>query len=102
MSWRDEAVRQLAEEGAGRKEDDGSGRALRIAEIPSRGEEVWSATRHREMDRAGTRRVFALWRVVSCGSSDQDGWRTELDLGGRKPFNDHHRSSTFWAEPKIA
>src|SRR5712664_3014009 len=40
-------------------------------------------------------------RVDSCGSSDQDRWRTELDLDSSKPLDDLHRCTTFWAEPKI-
>ena len=28
-------------------------------------------------------------------------WRTKLDFGSREPFDDHHRSTTLGAAPKI-
>lgn len=63
-------------------------------------EETGSAMRRRAADRGEARRVLLLWKVVSCGSSDHR-WRTKLYLGLGKPFDDHHRSSTLGAEPKI-
>jgi hypothetical protein len=35
--------------------------------------------------------------VVSCGDTGERGWRTELDLGSRKPLEDHHAVATFVA-----
>ncbi len=67
-----------------------------------REEEACSATRRRGAERAETRNVFVLWIVVSCGNDDQDEWRTELDLGGSEPLDDHHRSTALGTEPKIA
>ena len=51
-------------------------------------------------DRAEGRRVFVTLRVVSCGGDQR--WRTKLHLGSGEPLDDHHRSSTLGAEPKIA
>jgi hypothetical protein len=63
-------------------------------------EESGSAMRRRATDRGEARRVLLLWKVVSCGSGEHR-WRTKLDLGCGKRFDDHHRSSTLGAEPKI-
>src|SRR5258708_21947390 len=63
-------------------------------------EGICSAIRREATDRAERRRVFVTLRVVSCGG-DQ-GWRTKLYLGSGEPLDDHHRSSTLGAEPKIA
>jgi len=41
-----------------------------------------------------------MCRVVSCGSGDQR-WSTKLYVGSRKSLDDHHRSCTLGAEPKI-
>ena len=60
------------------------------------------AAERRATDRAETRKVFVLWKVVSCDSVDQDRWRTKLNLGGRESLDDRHRSTTLGAEPKIA
>ena len=38
--------------------------------------------------------------VVSCGGSGEQGWRAELELGGAKPLDDHHRPATVRTEPK--
>ena len=37
---------------------------------------------------------------VSCGGSGAKGWRTELELGCSKSFEDHHRAATFGTAPK--
>src|SRR5260370_41301562 len=63
-------------------------------------EGICSAIRREATDRAERRRVFVTWIVVSCG--DDQRWRTELYLGSGEPLDDHHRSSTLGAEPKIA
>jgi arginase family enzyme len=47
--------------------------------------------RRRETEHVETREGFE--RVVSCGSEQR--WRTKLDFCGRKPFDDHHRSTTL-------
>src|ERR1700716_4119517 len=39
--------------------------------------------------------------VVSCGDGVRGGWRTELDLRSRKPFDDPHRATALGASPKI-
>ena len=39
-------------------------------------------------------------RAVSCGSIDQQWWRTELDLSSSKSFDDHHWAATLGATPK--
>src|SRR5712692_5728774 len=99
---RDGATPQSAEGSTDRGETSGSARWPRIESMTKWEEEICSATRRSTTDRAEARRVFALWRVVSCGSSGQDGRRTKVNLGGGEPFDDHHRSSTLGAEPKIA
>ena len=38
--------------------------------------------------------------AVSCRSSDQAWWRTELDLSSGKSFDDCHGSTTLGATPK--
>ncbi len=43
-----------------------------------------------------------MWIAISCGNRDQDRWRTELDLGGRQSFDDHHRGTTVRTESEIA
>jgi|SRR5580700_4532033 hypothetical protein len=63
-------------------------------------EEICSGIRRRATDRGEARRVFFLWRVVSCGSA-APRWRTKLHLSSGEPLDDHHRSSTLGAEPKI-
>ena len=63
--------------------------------------QICSAMRRTTTDRGEARRILLMERVVSCGSGDQR-WRTKLYLGSREPFDDHHRSSTLGAEPKIA
>ena len=41
-------------------------------------------------------------RLISCGGSAEKGWRTELDLGRRKPLDDHHAPATFGTAPERA
>jgi hypothetical protein len=38
--------------------------------------------------------------VVSCGGCGEQGWRAELELGGRKSLDDHHGPATVGTEPK--
>ena len=40
--------------------------------------------------------------MVSCGGSDEKGWRTELELGRGKSLDDHHAAATLGTEPKCA
>jgi|SRR5580692_12577689 hypothetical protein len=63
-------------------------------------EQIWSAIGRTTTGRGEARRILLMEKVVSCGSGDHR-WRTELYLGSREPFDDHHRSSTLGAEPKI-
>jgi hypothetical protein len=65
-------------------------------------EEICSAARHRETERAKAHKGFVLQKVVSCGSGEQVRGRTQLDLDSSKPFDDLHRSTTLRAAPKIA
>jgi len=39
-------------------------------------------------------------RAISCSISDQQWWRTELELSSAKSFDDRHRSATLGATPK--
>ncbi len=48
----------------------------------------------------GGHRLRGVGTVVSCGGSGEKGWRAELELGGRKPLDDHHGPATVGAEPK--
>ena len=66
-----------------------------------RDDTVCGTARRRKSERADARKGFVLERVVSCGSSDESGRRTKLDFGSSKSFDDHHRSTTLGAEPKI-
>ena len=63
-------------------------------------EEVCSAIRRTTTERGEARTVFWMCRVVSCGSGDQR-WSTKLYLGSGESLEDHHRSCTLGAEPKI-
>jgi hypothetical protein len=63
-------------------------------------EEVCSAIRRTTTERGEAREVFWMCRVVSCGSGDQR-WSTKLYLGSSESLEDHHRSCTLGAEPKI-
>ena len=38
--------------------------------------------------------------VVSWGDSGERGWRAELELGGGKSLDDHHRRATLGTEPE--
>jgi hypothetical protein len=58
------------------------------------------ATRHSGTERPEERRVFELARGVSCRNADLR-WRTKLDFGSGKPFDDLHRSTALRAAPKI-
>ncbi len=64
--------------------------------------EEWIAltASRRDAQRPEGHRVFELERVVSCRNADP-WWRTKLDFGSGKPFDDLHRSTTFRAAPKI-
>src|SRR5258707_3084253 len=61
--------------------------------------EFCSALRRRETEHAERREGFGLERSVSCGRSEQ-WWRTKLDFRSRKPFDDHHRSTTLGTTPE--
>jgi hypothetical protein len=61
--------------------------------------EFCSALRRRETEHAERRAGCGLESGVSCGRSEQR-WRPKLDLCSRKPFDDHHRSTTLGTTPK--
>src|SRR5437660_7512575 len=63
--------------------------------------EFCSALRRRETEHAERREGFGLERGVSCGRSEQ-WWGTKLDFRSRKPFDDHHRSTTLGTTPETA
>ena len=72
------------------------------SEAPRKPEEqICSAISRATTDRGEARRVLLMEIVVSCGSGDQR-WRTKLHFGSRESLDDHHRSSTLGAEPKIS
>ena len=62
--------------------------------------QICLAERQRGTERAETRRVTVLGRVVSCRSGDL-WWRTKLDLGSGEPFDDLHGSATVGTAIKI-
>jgi hypothetical protein len=64
-------------------------------------EQICSAIRRTTTDRGEARGILLMEKVVSCGSGDQR-WRAKLYLGSGEPLDDHHRSSTLGAEPKIS
>ena len=61
--------------------------------------EFCSALRRRKTEHAETREGFEFERVVSCGS--EQWWRAKLNFCSREPFDDHHRSTTLGAAPKV-
>ncbi len=63
-------------------------------------EEICSAVRRRGTEHVETGEGLELERVVSCSSSDQR-WRPELDVRSGEPLDDHHRSTTLGAAPKV-
>src|SRR5713226_1254365 len=95
------AVRRSAKDNATRGRVCRSAKRLLTERVEKLEDEIFSAARHREAERAKTREGFELERVVSCGSGDR-WWRTKLHLGGREPFDDLHRSTTVGAAPKIS
>ena len=95
------AVRQSTAAGTGRGESDVGAKLPRRKGSRKQQDAFCRTARHRETERADARKGFVLERVLSCGSSDQGGRRTELDLGSSKPFDDHHRCTTLGAESKI-
>ncbi len=63
-------------------------------------EQICSVIRRTTTGRGEARRILLMERVISCGRGDQR-WRTKLHFGSCEPLDDHHRSSTLGAEPKI-
>ena len=59
---------------------------------------IYRATRHSSRERSEERGVVELESVVSCRNADLR-WRTKLDFGSVKPFDDFHRSTTFGTAP---
>jgi len=92
-----ETVRQSTAEGAG----NGLWQESIVEEGPRKSRmEFCSALRRRETEHAERREGFGLERGVSCGRSEQR-WRTKLDFCRRKPFDDHHRSTTLGTTPEV-
>src|SRR6266404_2029679 len=60
------------------------GKMLRRERVRKPEGEICPAIRRRATDRGGSRRVFLLWRVVSCGDAAL-GWRTKLHLDSGEP-----------------
>src|ERR1700694_6038415 len=73
-----------------------------LGSVEKRKEEIGSAARRRGTERDEARKVFVLWTALSCGSRDQDRWRTELDLGSSKSLENDHRPTTLGTEPRRA
>ena len=93
-------VRRSAEDNTARR---GVGRSAKLSLTESgekREEEICSVARRRGTERGEARKVFVLWTAVSCGSHDQGGRRTKLDLGSCKSLDDPHRRTTLGTAPK--
>ena len=45
-------------------------------------------------------RASEIGMGVSCRGSGEPGWRTKLELGRSKSFDDHHGAATFGTAPK--
>ena len=103
IEWEETAVWSVAEtvqwstaEGAG----NGLGQGSIVEEGPRKLRmEFCSALRRRGTEHAEMREGFGLERGVSCGRSEQ-WWGTKLDFRSRKPFDDHHRSTTLGTTPE--
>ena len=50
----------------------------------------------------GRHRASEIGIGVSCSGSGEPGWRTKLELGSSKSFEDHHGAATFRTAPKRA
>ena len=70
------SVTEDAQWGSGQEQSEGGRRAVNRAEVSSCGP------------------------AVSCGSSEQQWRRTELELSSGKSLDDHHRSAALGAKPK--
>src|SRR5437588_12762663 len=82
-------------EGAG----NGLGQESIVEEAPRKLRmEFCSALRRRETEHAERREGFGLESGVSCGRSEQ-WWGTKLDFRSRKPFDEHHTSTTSVTTP---
>src|SRR5258708_34344810 len=77
------------------------GKMLRRERVRKPEGEICLAIKRRATDRGEARRVFLLWRVVSCGDAALR-WRTKLHLDSGEPLDDRHRPTTLGARPKIA
>jgi hypothetical protein len=95
------AVRPSTAADTGSGKSDVGARLWRREGLRKRIDAVCRTGRQREAERVDARKGFVLWRVVSCGSSDEGRRRTKLDLGSSKPFDDRHRSTALGAESKI-
>ena len=104
IEWKETAVWSVAETVRWSTAEDGNGLGQEsIAEDALRKLRMESCCglRRRETEHAEWREGFGLERGVSCGRSEQ-WWRTKLDFCRRKPFDDHHRSTTLGTMPEIA
>ena len=73
--------------------------ALVGAEVGS-GQLVWGQAGHTTPAGAEGHRVRELGLVVSCGGSEEKGWRTQLRLCRRESFDDYHEPTTLGTAPK--
>jgi hypothetical protein len=44
--------------------------------------------------------ISGCGRLISCGSHDEAGWRTELELCRRESFDDHHGPAAIGTAPQ--
>jgi hypothetical protein len=102
IEWEERAVWSAAETvRQSTAEDAGNGLGLESIVEGARRKlrmEFCCGLRRRETGHAERREGFGLARGVSCGRSQQR-WRTKLDFCSRKPFDDHHRSTTLGTTP---
>jgi len=69
-------------------------------EISAQGEELCLGARRKRADRAATRVEFSVfWKLVSWGTGDEGGRRTEQDLSGCEGLYDDHACATVGTDP---
>src|SRR6266704_2457531 len=101
-----EQGRGVEVDGSGHRNGGGGGRACGVAIDrrtrckKGRAVGIGSGTGRTGTGAGNRAEVSSCGRGVSFRSSDQQWWRTELDLSSGKAFDDRHRSATVGATPK--
>jgi hypothetical protein len=93
------AVRRGSEDDATHPGASRSANLWLVETVENRGNVIFSAARHKGVQRGKARKICGLRRAVSCGRK-QDWGRTELDLRSSKSLDDYHWPTTLGAKPK--